>query len=166
MQSTELARNRLNYRDVLDECSIRCRLFLATPSDLLEVPGLLLVTPNVPSWLGTPLLRKRENRSYPLPDKHDLCSGLQSGMKKEREPKLFGPDIFQWGGGLPREGVGAKKFEMSLGGSQKVRDVPRNQGNLSFWAGYPRILPGYFGGCPKSLRKKVCVQFLAPMQME
>ena len=27
---------------------------------------------------------------------------------------LFGPDIFRWGGGLSREGVGAKKFGMSL----------------------------------------------------
>ena len=38
----------------------------------------------------------------------------RSGKKKEPRPKLFGPDIFQWGRGLPREGVGAKKFGMSL----------------------------------------------------
>ena len=37
-----------------------------------------------------------------------------SGKKKEHKPKLLGPDIFWWGGGLPREGVGAKKFGMSL----------------------------------------------------
>ena len=37
-----------------------------------------------------------------------------SGKKKEPKPKLFGPDIFQWGRGLPREGVGAKKFGMFL----------------------------------------------------
>ena len=35
-------------------------------------------------------------------------------MKKEPKPKLLSPDIFRWGGGLPREGVGAKKFGMSL----------------------------------------------------
>ena len=34
--------------------------------------------------------------------------------KKEPKPKLLSPDIFWWGGGLPREGVGAKKFGMSL----------------------------------------------------
>ena len=36
-----------------------------------------------------------------------------SGKKKEPKPKLFGPDIFGWGGGL--EGVvGAEKFGMAL----------------------------------------------------
>ena len=37
-----------------------------------------------------------------------------SGKRKEHELKLFGPDIFWWGGGLPREGVGTKKFGMSF----------------------------------------------------
>ena len=37
-----------------------------------------------------------------------------SGKKKEPKPKRFGPDIFGWGGGLPREGVGAEKCGMSL----------------------------------------------------
>ena len=41
-------------------------------------------------------------------------SCLYSGTKKEPKPKLFGPDIFRWGRGLPREGVGAKIFGMSL----------------------------------------------------
>ena len=37
------------------------------------------------------------------------------GRPREREykPKLLGPDIFLWGGGLPREG-GAIKFGTSL----------------------------------------------------
>ena len=39
---------------------------------------------------------------------------IVSGRKKEPKPKLFGPDIFGWGGGLPRERVGAKKFDTSL----------------------------------------------------
>ena len=69
--------------------------------------------------------------------------------RKKHKPKLLSPDIFWWGRGLPHEGVGAKK----------VRYVPRSQGNQTFWAGYPRILPGYPGGHPKSLRKKNCVQF-------
>ena len=42
-----------------------------------------------------------------------------SGKKKEPKPKLFGTDIFRWGGGLPREGVGAKKF----GASPKTREI-------------------------------------------
>ena len=65
-----------------------------------------------------------------------------SGRKKEPKPKLFGPDIFGRGGGLPREGVGAKKF----------RYAPRNQGNQTFLAGYPGILPGYPGSA-----RKVCL---------
>ena len=39
---------------------------------------------------------------------------LFSGTKKEPKPKLLSPDIFWWGGGLPRKGVGAKKFGMPL----------------------------------------------------
>ena len=39
---------------------------------------------------------------------------LESGTKKEHKPKLLSSDIFRWGRGLPREGVGAKKFDMSL----------------------------------------------------
>ena len=41
-------------------------------------------------------------------------ASLLSDKKKEPKPKLFGPDIFRWGGGLPCEGVGAEKFGMSL----------------------------------------------------
>ena len=63
-----------------------------------------------------------------MDDKYELLdpSGLQrtarrqqlkgniSGAKKEPKPKLFGPDILGWGGVLPRERMGAKKFGMSL----------------------------------------------------
>ena len=37
-----------------------------------------------------------------------------SDKKKEHTLKLFGPDIFRWGEGLPRERVGAKKFSVPL----------------------------------------------------
>ena len=71
-----------------------------------------------------------------------------SDKKNEHKPKLWGPDIFRWGGCLPSEGVAAKKFGKSL----------ETHGKQTFW----RDLPGFgwdIRGCPKSLRKKVCVQF-------
>ena len=57
-----------------------------------------------------------------------------SGKKKEPKPKLLSPDIFWWGRGLPREGVGAKKFGMSL----------ETQGIKLFW----RDIPGFCGDIP------------------
>ena len=75
-----------------------------------------------------------------------------SGRKKEPKPKLFGPDIFQWGRGLPRERVGAKKFDTSLETREiKLfgRDIP----------GFCRDIPG----APEKFDKKnVCVQFPFP----
>ena len=47
-------------------------------------------------------------------DGREVTYHSYSGKKKEPKPKLFGPDIFGWGGGLQREWVGAKKFGMSL----------------------------------------------------
>ena len=38
---------------------------------------------------------------------------VQASLLKEYELNL-GPDLFRWGGGRPREGVGAKKFGMPL----------------------------------------------------
>ena len=40
------------------------------------------------------------------------CHFLRHG--KRAQTKLLSPDIFRWGSDLPREGVGAKKFGMSL----------------------------------------------------
>ena len=63
--------------------------------------------------------------------------------KKEPKPKLFGPDIFQWGRGLPRERVGAKKFNTSLETREiKLfgRDIP----------GFCRDIPG----APEKFEKK------------
>ena len=45
-----------------------------------------------------------------------------SGTKEEHKPKLLIPDIFRWGRGLPCEGVGAKKFGMSL----ETREIKLN----------------------------------------
>ena len=68
-----------------------------------------------------------------------LISTLSSGKKKEPKPKLFGPDTFGWGGGLPREGVGAKNFGMSF----------ETQGNQTFW----RDIPGFCRDMPGALEK-------------
>ena len=51
-------------------------------------------------------------------------------------------------------GWGAQKFGMSF----------ESQGSHTFLAGYPGILPGYPRGAPKSFRKEVCVQFVAPKE--
>ena len=66
-----------------------------------------------------------------------------SGKKKEPKPKLFGLDIFGWGGGLPREGVGAQKFGMSF----------QTQENQTLW----RDIPGFCWdilGAPKKFVKR------------
>ena len=68
-----------------------------------------------------------------------------SGKKKEPKPKLFGPDIFGWGGGLIREGVGAKQFGMSSN---------RNLGKTNFLVGYPGGFVGISRGRPKTLMTK------------
>ena len=79
-----------------------------------------------------------------------------SGKKKEPKPKLFGPDIFGWGGGLSHEGVGAKKLDMSF----------EAQGNQTFWRDNSGSLPGY-RGFPKSLRLAVARGLLQgrPLQL-
>ena len=76
------------------------------------------------------------------------CYSYVSGEKKEPKPKLFGPDIFGWGGGLPRKWVGAKKSSV----------WPSKPGKSNFFAGISRDFAGISRRCPKSLRKKVCVQ--------
>ena len=70
-----------------------------------------------------------------------------SGKKNEPKPKLFGPDILGWGGGLLCEGVGAKKFGMSF----------EAQGNQTFGRDIPGFMPGYPGGAPKKFKKKKLV---------
>ena len=79
----------------------------------------------------------------------------ESGKKKEPKPKLFGPDIFGWGGGFAREGVGAKKFGMCF----------ETQENQTFWRdilGFCRDTPGCPKTAAKSLRKKGLCSILVP----
>ena len=66
-----------------------------------------------------------------------------TGKKKEHQPKLLGSDMFRWGGGLPREGVGAKRRDTSL--ETQVKNP---------FGGSPGILAGISWGRPKSLRKQ------------
>ena len=63
----------------------------------------------------------------------------ESGKEREPKPKLFGLDIFGWGGGLPHEGAGAKKFGMSL----ETREIKL------FW----RDIPGFCQGIPEAPEK-------------
>ena len=75
------------------------------------------------------------SRQIGSPQPYTSESASDQARKKEHKPKLLSPDIFRWGGGLPREGVGAKKF----------RYAPRNQGNRTFWQdipGFCRDIPG------------------------
>ena len=71
-----------------------------------------------------PIIRakKRTHRVFSqnspsLPQNSVRLSEFSSPKHQERKrnlnPKVFGPDIFGWGRGLPRELVGAKKFGMS-----------------------------------------------------
>ena len=66
-------------------------------------------------------------------------AAISKRTKKEPKPKLLSPDIFWWGGGLPREGVGAKKFGMSL----------ETQGIKLFW----RDIPGFCRDIPEAPEK-------------
>ena len=50
-------------------------------------------------------------------------SSMNIRQEKGTRSQIFGPDIFRWGGGLPREGVGAEKFGMSFA----------TEGNRIFW---------------------------------
>ena len=70
---------------------------------------------------------------------NDSILRIPSGTKKEPKPKLLSPDIFWWGGGLPREGVGAKKFGMSL----------ETQGIKLLW----RDIPGFCRDIPAAPEK-------------
>ena len=69
---------------------------------------------------------------------------LISGKTKEHTPKLLGLDIFWWGGGLPHEGAGAKKFGMSL----------ETHHNQTFWWDIQ--------GEPEKFEKKCLCSILAP----
>ena len=68
--------------------------------------------------------------------------------EKTAQTKTFESGYFRWGRGLPCEGVGAKKFGMSL----KTREIKL----------FGRDFPGFCWDipvAPEKFEKKVCVQF-------
>ena len=79
---------------------------------------------------------------------HQEENAINKGNLPPPQPKLFGPDIFRWGGDLPREGAGAKKFGMPL----------ETQENKFFGRG---VLVS-FGGISGSAQKNLLCSILAP----
>ena len=82
---------------------------------------------------------------------------LRSRIRDEKgtQTQTFWSDIFRWGRGLPREGVGAKKFGMSL----ETREIKL------FW----RDIPGFcrdIPGVPEKFEKKKFVFNFRPLFLE
>ena len=82
---------------------------------------------------------------------HNHRQQRTSGKRQEAKPELSGPDTLWWGRGLPREGVGAKKFGMTF----------QTKGNRVF-AGISLDFAGISWSCQKVWENRVCVQFFAP----
>ena len=70
------------------------------------------------------------------------CS-IAEARRRSMNPNFWVRIILWWGGGLPREGVGAKEFGMCL----------ETKGKETFWRDILEL--------PEKFEKKVCVQFLA-----
>ena len=90
-----------------------------------------------------------------------IRGGGKSGKKKDKhKQKLLGLDIFQWGGGLPCERVGAKKFGMSFetqGNQTFGRDIPgvpeRLERKKKFFASWGPILWPYLGSSARAPKR-------------
>ena len=74
------------------------------------------------------------------------------GKEKEHKLKLLDPDIFRWGGSLPRGGVGAKKFGKSLEAQERDK----------LFGGISRDFGWDIPGAPEKLEKPICFQFFGP----
>ena len=81
-----------------------------------------------------------------------------SGKKKNTKINCLGPETAQWGGGLPREGVVAEKFVLSLESLSSLDFEERNLGRPGNFAGMSRTP----GGVQKVCAKKVRAHFLFP----
>ena len=71
--------------------------------------------------------------------------GFRSGTTKDHKPKPLSPDIFRKGWG-PKSSV-----------------CPSKSGKSNVLGGISGLIAGISRRCPKSLIKKVCVQFWAPI---
>ena len=80
-------------------------------------------------------------------------SALANSLLLKRNPN---PNFWVW-----ISSGGMAVFHVK-GWGPKSSVCPSKPGKPNFFAGYPRIFAGISRGCPKSLRKKVRVQFLAP----
>ena len=100
-------------------------------------------------FAGTPAGCPRDTRPSRGFSDNSCNFFLCSGTKKEPKPKFFGPDISRSGWGLPREGVGAKKFGMSL----EIRQIKL----------FGRDIPGFCRDIPaapeKFEKKRLCPIF-------
>ena len=96
------------------------------------------IVPVLPMYRVT--LREKQGKSGKEKSKEIQKSKERGIVRKEKETQTqtFRSDIFGWGGGLPRKGVGAQKFGMSF----------ETQGKQTF-SGYPGVLAGY----PRGVRK-------------
>ena len=81
---------------------------------------------------------------------------LRSGKKKERKLQLWGPDIFQWSGGLQRKWNGGPKSSVCL---SKPRET-RLFGGISrhFCWDTPEVPE------KSATKRRMCVQALAPVR--
>ena len=88
---------------------------------------------------------------------HQGQKRVHSGAKNEHKPKLLSPDIFRWGWGLPRQGVGAKKFGIPL----ETREIKLYRRDIP---GFCRDIPGFCRDIPevpeKFEKKSLCSIFV------
>ena len=84
-------------------------------------------------------------------------SGLNSGRKKSTKINFLGPETARWGGGLPSEGVVAKKFVLSL---ESLSSLDFGERSLGCPGNFCRDIPDPCG-CSKSLCKNsLCASFV------
>ena len=84
-----------------------------------------------------------ENGSRP-----EMAEKCHSGKTKSTKINFLGSETTRWGGGLPREGVVAEKFVLSLESLSSLGFEERNLGCAGNFAGISPL------GCSKSLCKK------------
>ena len=77
-----------------------------------------------------------------------MCTQFQA-RKKSTKINFLGPETVWWGGGLPREGVVAEKFVLSLESLSSLGFEERNLGCPGNFAGMSRTPGGVQKVCAK-----------------